>query len=244
MGEIRRQNEALSSRMIHAILHEVDQDWSATTHNDLRMTLEEFAAFLLIGFGTALRGEEIPLVSLKGMLDTWVESTSSQPTPHIMITLHGRFKGETGLRWHCLPLSVQTASGLPNKKWIGRLLRRIYTVEGRSTGWLFAKEDGTRKSFSEFDPLLLEYLNRARELDESIMSALADISDFSFWRSPRSGATTEATNRGVPGPIIELMGRWRKKENARGSEPGLPMRQVYTRVRDSSEGLLMFSGSL
>ncbi|KAL3793971.1 hypothetical protein HJC23_009454 [Cyclotella cryptica] len=55
---------------------------------------------------------------------------------------------------------------------------------------------------------------------------------------------TEATNKGVPGPVIELIGRWRKKEAARGSEPGLPMRQVYTRIRDSVEGLLKFSSAL
>jgi hypothetical protein len=118
MGEIRRQNEALSSDMVHAILREVEQDWSMASSESFRAMLEEFASFLLIGFGVALRGEEIPLVSLKGMLDTWVECTTAQPSPHMMVTLHGRFKGETGLCWHCLPLSVDTASGLPNKRWI------------------------------------------------------------------------------------------------------------------------------
>ncbi|KAL3788512.1 hypothetical protein HJC23_006550 [Cyclotella cryptica] len=161
-----------------------------------------------------------------------------------MVTLHGRFKGETGLRWHCLPLAADTSSGLPNKLWLGRLLRRRHVIEGRRSGWLFSKQDGTRKPFSDFDPTLLDYLTRARTEDDTIMSKLADVNDFSFRRSLRSGATTEATNKGVPGPVIELIGRWRKKEAARGSEPGLPMRQVYTRIRDSVEGLLKFSSAL
>jgi hypothetical protein len=99
MGEIRRLNEALSSAMVHAVLLEVEQDWTLSTSDLVKAQLEEFAAFLLIGFRVALRGEEIPLVSLRGMLETWMEATTAQPIPHIMITLHGRFKGETGLRW-------------------------------------------------------------------------------------------------------------------------------------------------
>jgi hypothetical protein len=244
MGEIRRQNEALTPKMILGILKEVEGDWSESRDPLLMAELEEFAGALLISFGAALRGEEISLVSLKGMLSTWLECTTALPHPHIMITLHGRFKGETGLRWHCLPLSIQNASGLPYKIWIARLLRRKLLGEGRSNGWLFARPDGSRKPFTDLDPLLLEYLGRAREKDPSVMSSLADLQDFSLWRSPRSGATTQAANRGVPGPTVELIGRWRKREAARGSEPGLPMRQVYTRVRNSLDALLIFSRSL
>ena len=244
MGEVRRQKEALSSRMILAILREVERDWSSSSTHDDQRSLEEFAAALLISFGTALRGEEVTLVSLRGMLETWEECIEASPHPYIMVTLHGRFMGETGLRWHCLPLSIHTQSSLPFKRWIGRFLRRTHVHEGRSSGWLFAREDGSRKVFSEYDPMLIDFLDRAREEDPTLMSTLAELSDFSFRRSVRSGLTTQATNAGVPGPSIDLIGRWRKKEAARGSEPGLPMRQVYTRVRDLVEGLLKFSRGL
>ena len=46
----------------------------------------------------------------------------------------------------------------------------------------------------------------------------------------------ENTNQDVLEKVIELVNRWRKKEAAKGSEPGLPMRQVYTQVR--SYGLM------
>ena len=100
------------------------------------------------------------------------------------------------------------------------------------------------KTFSDYDPFLLDYLGRAWTADPSIMSSLADLQDFSLWRSPQAGTTTEAANHGVPSSTVDMIGRWRKRESARGSEPGLPMRQVYTRVRDSIEGLLIFSRSL
>ena len=77
--------------------------WSLASFTKLRWRgkarneLEEFACTMLMAFGVALRGEEITMVSLKGMLDTWLECTTAD-NPHIKVTLHGRFKGETGLR--------------------------------------------------------------------------------------------------------------------------------------------------
>jgi hypothetical protein len=65
--------------------------------------LEELACYVLIGFGVGLRGEEVPLVSLEGLLYFW-EETGAEAQPYTMITLFGRFKAETGYRWHCLPL--------------------------------------------------------------------------------------------------------------------------------------------
>ena len=65
--------------------------------------IEEMTSFVLIGFRDGLRGEEIPLVSLKGLLFFWDENRAD-PDPFIMITLFRRFKGETGHMWHCLPI--------------------------------------------------------------------------------------------------------------------------------------------
>ena len=59
----------------------------------------------MIGFGVGLRGEEVPLVSLEGMLYFWEETgAEAEAQPYTMITLFGQFKEETGYRWHCLPL--------------------------------------------------------------------------------------------------------------------------------------------
>ena len=91
--------------------------------------------YILVGFGAGFRGEEIPLISLKGLLFFW-DKTKSEVDPYIMITLHRRFKGETGLCWHYLPASNQTRSDIPLRMWIGRLLYRRVHIQGRSTGWL------------------------------------------------------------------------------------------------------------
>ena len=53
--------------------------------------------FILIGFGAGLRGEEVPLVLVGGLLHFWDE-TKRESNPYIMITLYGKFKGETGVQ--------------------------------------------------------------------------------------------------------------------------------------------------
>ena len=37
------------------------------------------------------------------------------------------------------------------------------------------------------------------------------------------------------------MGRWRSREAAKGAEPGLPMRQVYTQVKSAVNAMLLFA---
>ena len=60
-------------------------------------------------------------------------------TPHIMLTLRGRFKGEKELKWHCVPVAEFTRSGalITLRLWLTRLLERRVTVEGCKEGWLF-----------------------------------------------------------------------------------------------------------
>ena len=54
----------------------------------------------------------------------------------------------------------------------------------------------------------------------------------------------ETTNHNVDIKVIELIKQWRKKEAARGSEAGLPMRQVYTQVRSTLPTMKEFSHAL
>ncbi len=73
-------------------------------------------------------------------------------------------------------------------------------------------------------------IKRMREEDQKLVPSAVEMSDFSLWRSLRRGAVLETTTHKVDVQVIELINRWRKKEAARGSEAGLPMRQVYTQV--------------
>ena len=62
------------------------------------------AAEVVIGFGRGLRGDEVFLASLEGMLKLLEDTRLRRNQFHVMVTLKGRFKGEMGEKWHMLPL--------------------------------------------------------------------------------------------------------------------------------------------
>ena len=54
----------------------------------------------------------------------------------------------------------------------------------------------------------------------------------------------ETTNQDVSEKVVELINCWRKKEAAKGSDGGLPMRQVYTQVRSTLPTMLKLSKAI
>ena len=77
-------------------------------------------ATVLIGLCVGLRGEELFLMSLKGMLKLREETKKKKYLSRIMVTLKGRFEGDTGEKWHMLPLVDTTESVIEVSKWLGR----------------------------------------------------------------------------------------------------------------------------
>ena len=85
--------------------------------------MEDTVCFMLLGFGTGLRGKEVPLLSLEGLLTFWME-TRDEEDKYMMITLKGRFKGEVDERWHIVPICDKTRLGIPFRLWMERIMYR------------------------------------------------------------------------------------------------------------------------
>ncbi len=51
-----------------------------------------------------------------------------------MLTLNGRFKGEVNKRWHLVPVSNFTRSGLPLHLWMERALHCRVNLHNRNRG--------------------------------------------------------------------------------------------------------------
>ncbi len=243
MGMIHRQNEALTSSLAIAICAEAEAHWHSPIGDNEREELEDTVVFMLAAFGAGLRGEEVPLLSLDGLLTFWDESRVDEES-HVMLTLKGRFKGEVDKRWHLVPVSDTTRSDLPFRKWMERVLHRRVNLHSRDTGWLFQDRRGTRLKFGCYDSLFRTLVDQARERYPRLVPEAIKTGDFSLWRSPRRGAVLETTNQDVSEKVIDLINRWRKKEAAKGSEAGLAMRQVYTQVRSTLPAMLKFSKAL
>ena len=89
----------------------------------------------------------------------------------------------------------------------------------------------------------VEYIELVHAEQPELFSKGTLLYMFSLWRSPQRGAVLETTGK-VDITIVNLMNRWRIKEGAKGSAPGLTMRQTYTQVRDTLPQLKMYSKAL
>ena len=243
IGVIRKQDEPLSIDQLLVALEIAEEIWMESADFPARRKrIEEVGAFMCIGFCASLRGEEVPLVSILGMLEYW-EASLSHEIPHIMVTLRGRFKGEHNLKWHLVPIAVITASRIPTKVWVSRLMHTRVKLEGCREGPLFADKRGRKATLKMYDGDFKGLLEKALERSPKVFPEKTVIDDYQLKRSLRRGSTTEATNKKVPGESIDLMNRWRKRELAQGAEPGLAMRQVYTQTILALESTLRYSQS-
>eukprot|EP00956_Cyclotella_meneghiniana_P006987 scaffold9402_cov77-Cyclotella_meneghiniana.AAC.2 len=158
--------------------------WRWAVSEDEKQDLEDLMSFVLMEFCGDLRGEEVTLLSLGGLLTFWDDALESSH-PHIMLTLHGRFKGETGLRWHCIPIPAKTKSALPNVKWIARAVHRRVNLQRRHKGWFFADEEGKRRKMGYYEPMLQDHLLSVQENMEGVIPSAVDVEGFSLWRNLR-----------------------------------------------------------
>ena len=97
--------------MVKDMLVGWDIEWKREVKTQKRK-VSCFAAAVVIGFCRGLQREEVVLKSMKSILKFWEETEMKKEKPHIMVTLKGRFKGETGKKWHMLPLLYMTDSGI------------------------------------------------------------------------------------------------------------------------------------
>ena len=128
MGVYRKQNEPLTMKLLLEILRQAEADWLASADRPKeRKRVEELACYLIVGFMLSLRGEEVPLVSLQGLIEHWAagRKPAQGVPPHIMIPLQGKFKGEQNTRWHLVPIAENCASGVPSRKWLARMLQQM-----------------------------------------------------------------------------------------------------------------------
>jgi hypothetical protein len=242
MGMVRRQNEALTLELVLKVCSIAEGEWRAAQNPARQIDVEDTVCFMLLGFGAELRGEEVPLVNLEGLLTFWME-TKGEEDRYMMTTLQGWFKGEVDRRWHIVPICDVTRLGIPFRLWMEPIMYWWVRLQGRSNGWLFEQKPGKPAKFGAYQDYFRTLIDLARQQDPRLLPSLVETTNFSLWRSLHRGAVLETTNH-MDIKVIELINRWRKKEAARGLKAGLPMRQVYTQVQSTLPTMKEFSRAL
>jgi hypothetical protein len=200
--------------------------------------------FLVSAYCLGLRGEEVVKLDIAGFL-TYFEAGRDHPLhKHVMLPLLGRFKGETGERWHLLPVVWKTRSGIAAGLWSERL-RASLLERSRLHGFVFSTQKGKQMKASTLEPRFYEQLHWVKIQYPDLFPPNVNVEDdFGIPRSCCRGSSTEAANQGVHSDTIEMICRWRKIERAQGRAPSLSMREHYMEVSQALETYLQYSRPL
>jgi hypothetical protein len=136
--------------------------------------------------------------------------------PHTLVALLGRFKTESGEKYHLMPLALETYSGLRPGDWVERMLD-WYSRRGIASGPVFRNKWGDRAKAVDFQsPIFAKLLEIQCDCPELISRDIDVPGEYGMARSFRRGSDTQALNRKVSGTDIELNCRWRTVEKAKG----------------------------
>ncbi len=125
------------------------------------------------------------------------------------MALLGRIKGETGEKYHLMPLREETQSGLQPRLWIWRALEAL-EKRGITRGPLFQMPTGNPIRFGIMEPKFIERLEAVQMSRPDLLSDQVEVAEaYGIRRSLRRGSTTEAGNKGVLPEVIDANNHWR-----------------------------------
>jgi len=147
-------------------------------------------AYVVIAFCGSFWGNEVFLADMHGAAKYLM--ARDLPPNTVIIPLLGRFKGETGKRYHLTPLAAVTSSGIQVKLWVKRLVD-IKTSRGYARGLLFGDDHGVVIKAKTIEMELMERLQGIKDAEPGLIPTDLDVyDDFGISWSFRRGATLTA----------------------------------------------------
>jgi hypothetical protein len=243
MGQIVRQDMAVSLELMHALVQLLEKEWEQAPDDKQRSIIAGVGAYSVVAFCGSFRGPEVFMTDLFGLNKYLSAKLTSDGRPYVIIPLLGRFKNELGDQYHLTPLVSTTKSGIPVRTWLERLIE-VRFKEGRRHGPAFG-DHAARISYHWFEREILERFQVIQQRHPDIIGAEAQVlEDYGISRSFRRGATSVARARGIDPADVDAVNRWRAFEGAKGHRPRLAMRDHYSDIRLIIPALLRFSEQL
>ena len=151
--------------------------------------------------------------------------------PEVCICLMGKFKGETGERYHSIILANRSSSGLEFRWWLEQLME-VCSAEGRASGYAFNEPDGSSPPSGEYNALVRHYLSLVADEGVAGFDAEFDVMRYGISRTFRKTSETRARRAGIPKEQVEVVNRWKTIERAKGRRPNLAMVDHYANARE------------
>jgi len=244
MGQVVKQDWAIPFPVMHALLDTLEADWATSQLFNQREKemISMLGAYVVIAFCGSFRGNEVFLADMHGTMKYLTAGDVAADT--VIIPLLGRFKGETGERYHLTPLAAITSLGIQVKTWVKRLVE-AKTSRGYVRGPLFGDISGLVVKAKVIEMELMERLQGIKDSVPGLIPSDVDIyEDFGISRSFRRGATSTVRTRGVDDKYVKLINRWRTFEDAKGRRPTLSMQDHYSDIQILLPELMKFSQAL
>jgi hypothetical protein len=234
VGDVCRPDKAISIELMVAVMSRFEEKWKEAKGNKLKEQKVIFPAlFALVAYVASRRGEEVPLMDLTETREKTFLGISHPTTPHVVISLVGRFKNEIGALKYHVPVVERTQSGLEIRVWIERML--LWYGPDRK-GYVFRDEKGYRVSCGYYAHEILSVIRDIQISDRPSEQGLVEpdcdvFEEFGMSRSFRRGSDSRALAAGVSQATIDLINRWRTTEKAKGRAAKLKMSDHYSDVR-------------
>ena len=247
MGDKVKQDLGITIEQMHALMERYEHRWIEAGNSRVLQQRTIFPAlFSILAFCCGLRGEEVPLVHLDGILRHWDEAMNHPTHPHVVVALLGRFKTEVSEKYHLMPLVPVTRTGLEPEKWLRRMIEwKTSAILPIRRGFVFLDNKGNRARASEYEEDILSELDNIQKETINIIGKDINVfEEFGMSRSFRRGSDAHAVNQGVSTSDIERNNRWRSVETAGPKQAQLRMIHRYADARHIIKALLRYSEPL
>ena len=244
MGREVRSNAGLSHLVLLEMIKNAEEELrSSETSEERKDFLLVCQFYFVVCFGASLRGCEGFMIERSDLIRHVNRGRMDAASPHVVVPLLGRFKGETGERSHLLIMANTTKSGIAIRSWVERMVGWLESKGLTEVGPAICDEGGSLLPAYLVDLEFKNQIERVRERCPDLIERSVDISkSFAIFRSLRRGSQTRATEAGVDERTIDLINRWRKNERRRMT--AMPMRDHYLDMKLVLEKLLKYSRAL
>jgi hypothetical protein len=244
MGQAWRPNKGMSIELLLLVLEEAERriEGAASVREVNRWTV--FHTYSVVCYVVSLRGSEGLLLDLEGLHRHWSDSEER----HVVITLQGQVKGETGDGDHLLPCVVKTASGIDVRRSLERLMvmkSKKGLVDGPAISDLEGRVYCTRDMSDSLLEILEDLFDTHRHLFPIDITSKEFLRErYQAFRTFRRTSDTRATEMGVSKADIDMVNRWESAERAKGKRQNMPMRMHYTQVELIVKPFLRYTGQM
>ena len=243
MGRDVRSNSGLSHLVLVKIIENLERELqSSDAGDDRKHFLVVCGFYFVVCFVASLRGCEGFMVERSDLIRYVSKGKTHRISPHVVVPLLGRFKGETGEKSHLLLMANTTGSGIQVRKWVERMVAVLQQKSLVDVGPAICFGNGDLIPSHLIDSEFKSQVNKVKEVYPDLVDPSTDVKkSFAIFRSLRRGSQTRATEAGVDDRTIDMVNRWRKRENRKR---GMPMRDHYTDMQLILERLLKYSRAL